>query len=126
MADDTTDPTDPVAPTPPPALAAYIVDGIDRQDVEALAAIEEYARERRAYLAAQTAREPDEDELAGDDEELVDVEDGDDADGGTVVIKRVPCGNDCGGCPHGPYRYVVRRTGDGLNWEYKGPADPDG
>jgi len=53
-------------------------------------------------------------------EQIVDV---DDAEGGTVVIKKVPCGKDCGGCPHGPYKYVVRRERDSLEWEYKGPAE---
>ena len=52
-------------------------------------------------------------------EEIVDTED---TDGGTVVIKKVPCGKDCSGCPHGPYKYVVTREGESLNWEYKGPV----
>lgn len=76
-------------------------------------------RELQAFRDALEARELSEDDLAGDGEEVVDVED---SDTGTVVIKKVPCGKDCDGCPHGPYKYVVRRDGDALNWDYKGPA----
>lgn len=61
----------------------------------------------------------DGDDLAGDGEEVVDVEDG---GNGTVVVQKVPCGKDCDGCPHGPYKYVLGRDGDSLNWDYKGPV----
>jgi hypothetical protein len=54
------------------------------------------------------------------DEELLEVEK---SEAGTVVIKKIPCGKDCGGCPHGPYKYVVSREGDDLNWEYKGRVE---
>ena len=107
-------------PTPPDEIPAYIVEGIDRQGQETLAAIEAYAKERREYLEAAEQRELDEEELADANEELLDVEDN---EGGTVVIKKIPCGKDCGGCPHGPYKYIVSREGDDLNWEYKGPVE---
>jgi len=107
-------------PTPPEEIPAYIVEGIDRQDQETLAAIEVYARERREHLEAIERRNLDEEDLADSDEELLDVEEN---EGGTVVIKKVPCGKDCGGCPHGPYRYIVLREGGDLNWEYKGPVE---
>ncbi len=110
----------PTEPTPDESIPAYIVDGLDRQDTATLAAIEQYARERREYLAALEAQDLDEDELADAGEEVIDV---DEQDGGAVVIKKVPCGKDCGGCPHGPYKYVVRRDGDSLDWDYRGPAD---
>ncbi|MCD2201655.1 hypothetical protein LPA44_17475 [Halobacterium sp. KA-4] len=46
--------------------------------------------------------------------------------GGTVVIKKVSCGKDNCKCQsgelHGPYKYIVRRQGDSLDWEYKGPV----
>jgi hypothetical protein len=109
-----------IEPTPTDEIPVYIVDGIDRQDVETLAAIEEYVRARREHLETLEARDLDEDELADAGEDVVDVTD---AEGGTVVIKKVPCGKDCGGCPHGPYKYIVRREGDSLTWEYKGPAE---
>jgi len=107
-------------PTPADKIPAYVVDGIDRQDVETLEAIEEYARARREHLEALEERDLAQDELADAGEDLVDVED---TDSGTVVIKKVPCGKDCDGCPHGPYKYIVRREGDSLSWEYDGPAD---
>ena len=106
-------------PEPADSIPAYVVDGIDRQDTATLEAIEEYARARREYLEALEARELAEDDIADDGEEVVDVEDG---SNGTVVVKKVPCGKDCDGCPHGPYKYVVRRNGDSLEWDYKGPA----
>ena len=109
-----------VEPTPPDGIPAYIVEGIDRQDQETLAAIEQYARERREYLETLEARELAAEDLADSDEELVDVEESAE---GTVVIKKVPCGKDCGGCPHGPYKYVVSREGESLNWEYKGRVE---
>jgi hypothetical protein len=109
----------PTEPEPADAIPAYVVDGIDRQDAATLEAIEEYARARREYLDTLEARDPAEDDLADDGEEVVEVEDG---DNGTVVVKKVPCGKDCDGCPHGPYKYVVRRDGDSLNWDYKGPV----
>ena len=109
----------PTEPTPADPIPAYVVDGIDRQDAATLEAIEAYARARREHLEALEAREIDADELADADEEIVDTED---TDGGTVVIKKVPCGKDCSGCPHGPYKYVVTREGESLNWEYKGPV----
>lgn len=111
---------EPTEPTPAASIPAYVVDGIDRQDADTLEAIEEYVRARRKYLHAVEAAEIDADELADNSEELVDVEDGED---GTVVIKKVPCGKDCDGCPHGPYKYVVSRDGDSLNWEYQGPVE---
>ena len=59
---------------------------------------------------------------ADDKEELVEVEDNDDT-AGTKVVKKVPCGKDCDGCPHGPYEYRVHRDGKNLKWEYVGPIN---
>lgn len=55
-----------------------------------------------------------------DGEELEDVEE---TGKGTIVVKKVPCGKDCGGCPHGPYRYAYRREGDKVVSEYLGKAE---
>jgi hypothetical protein len=107
-------------PTPPEEIPTYIVEGIDRQDRETLAAIEVYAQECREHLEAVERRDLDEEDLADSDEELLEVEK---SEAGTVVIKKIPCGKDCGGCPHGPYKYVVSREGDDLNWEYKGRVE---
>jgi len=43
---------------------------------------------------------------------------------GCMVVKLVPCGKQCNGCPHGPYAYEVRRVGGKLVWKYLGRADP--
>ncbi|ELZ26526.1 hypothetical protein C475_08872 [Halosimplex carlsbadense 2-9-1] len=99
-------------------IPQYILDGLDRQDVRSLEAIIQYSRERIEELQAEI----NEEELADDDEEVVDV-DVEASPGWTRVVKKVPCGKDCGGCPHGPYVYMVKRTGDGLTWDYRGRAD---
>jgi len=111
----------PAKPVPPKRIPTYIVDGIDRQDHETLEAIEQYARERRGHLDALEDQNLDEEELADADEELVDVDESDQEDG-AVVIKKVPCGKNCSGCPHGPYKYVVSRDGDSIDWDYRGRA----
>ncbi|MFA9427018.1 hypothetical protein [Natronorubrum sp. A-ect3] len=42
------------------------------------------------------------------------------------MIKKVSCGKDNCKCQrgelHSPYNYVVRRKGDSLKWDYKGPV----
>jgi len=110
----------PAEPPPPELIPNYIVEGIDRQDQATLHAIEEYARQRREYLAALEQQALNKEELTDEGEELVDVEDD---KSGTVVVKKVPCGKNCNGCPHGPYKYVVSREGDSLNWDYRGPVN---
>ena len=56
------------------------------------------------------------------DGEVIDV----DTDGENSARVKVmyPCGNDCSGCPHGPYEYQVQRDGEDLNWEYAGRSTP--
>lgn len=107
-------------PAPPAELPAYVTDPIERQDPDALETIRDYVDELLAYHRALEAQDLEDDELAADDEELVDVEEN---EGGTVVIKKVPCGKDCAGCPHGPYKYVVTREGESLTWDYRGKVD---
>ena len=58
---------------------------------------------------------------ADENEEIVEVDENGD-ESGTTVIKKVPCGKDCNGCPHGSYEYTVHREGKILVWEYEGPA----
>lgn len=106
-------------PTPPDVLAEYVVDALDRQTIEKLHAVEEYARELRAYK-----RELQEEKLKEEKEEVLDdpdveVEEG---EGNTYyVIKPQKCGADCecnDGEGHGPYRWKVTPNGDGTeNWE---------
>jgi len=42
--------------------------------------------------------------------------------GGCLVIKLVPCGKHCSGCPHGPYAYQVTKVGGRQIWKYLGRA----
>jgi len=41
---------------------------------------------------------------------------------GTTVVKLVPCGKHCSGCPHGPYAYRVTKVNGKQVWEYLGKA----
>lgn len=107
-------------PDPPADAPGYAVDPLSRQDSDTLRAIADYAR----ALAAWKDRDLDEDEIdIGEDEELVDVQE-DSSSGGTIVVKKVPCGkSNCSKCPHGPYRYRNYRDGSGsVKTEYLGPA----
>ncbi|RLG81247.1 MAG: hypothetical protein DRO40_10020 [Thermoprotei archaeon] len=42
--------------------------------------------------------------------------------GGCIVVKFVPCGKHCSGCPHGPYKYRVVKIGGKQHWFYLGKA----
>lgn len=109
--------------TEPPApddVPQYIIDGIDRQNKDTLLTIEQYTQKRREYLLAEEARDLSQDELSDEEEEVVEMEQ---TSKGTRVIKKVPCGKNCGGCPHGPYEYRVQRHEGDLEWTYVGPAE---
>jgi len=41
---------------------------------------------------------------------------------GCIVVKLVPCGKNCSGCPHGPYAYEVTWNGGRQVWKYLGKA----
>ena len=103
----------------PPDVAQYVIDPLQKQDSEDLRALAEYCEQ----LAAWKDRPVDPDEIEGEVvEEDVDLEDADwddvdeleDTKGISVVEKKVECGDDCEGCPHGPYRYGVYRDGSGT------------
>jgi len=106
-------------PDPPDSIPKYIREGVERQDVQTLQAIATWATQLAEW---QESVDVDEIESDLDDEEKIDdvVED---TGGGTLVEKMVPCGKDCGGCPHGPYTYRVTRSGDSLDWEYLGKTE---
>lgn len=111
-------PTEP-EPTPDESVPAYVRDGVARQDPETLRDIARWATE----LAEWKEREVDAEEIATDlgaDEQIDEIDEESENGGGTIVEKRVTCGKDCDGCPHGPYRYRVTRDGEGLDWEYLG------
>lgn len=107
----------PEPPEPPDSIPTYVREGLDRQDPSTLRDVARYCEDRLEYLEREVATA----ELADSDEELVDVDGS--GERGTVVTKLVPCGKDCGGCPHGPYRYRVTRRGESLHWEYLGRVD---
>ena len=103
-------------PAAPASIPKYVREGVERQDASALRELAAWAEDLAEYRE-QRPIEVDE------DEELVGVEGGDDGTAGTKVVKKIPCGKDCDGCPHGPYEYRVHRDGKNLNWEYVGPVD---
>jgi hypothetical protein len=107
-------------PAPPAELPAYVTDPIERQDPDALEAVRDYVDDLLAYHRTVEAQDLEGDDLADEGEELVDVEEN---EGGTIVVKKVPCGKECDGCPHGPYAYRVQRQGDKVEWEYLGKRD---
>ena len=41
---------------------------------------------------------------------------------GCYVVKLVPCGKHCSGCPHGPYAYQVVKVGGKQVWKYLGKS----
>jgi hypothetical protein len=106
-------------PRPPDELPQYLAEGVPKQDDDTLRALQEWIDELLAYRENVTAEDID----AADGESIQAVEKSSD---GTVVIKRVTCGKDNCKCQrgelHGPYKYVVRRQGDRLEWNYKGPV----
>lgn len=105
-------------PRAPESVPKYVRDGLDRQDQETLQDVIAYCEQRIEYLKAEADRDLNEDELKDEGEEIVEVEEG---DGGTRVVKKVPCGKDnCSTCPHGPYLYLVRRQGGSVVWDYQG------
>lgn len=101
-------------PTPPDAIPKYIHEGMAKQDNRTLRQIIQYAEALIEYHDSQEIE-------ASDSEEIVDKEE---TSEGTVVIKKVPCGKDnCSSCPHGPYKYLAKRQGDKVTWDYQGPAE---
>jgi hypothetical protein len=102
-------------PEHPEEIPKYIREGLEKQDVGTLEEVIQYSRELVEYLTEPPEVEPDE------DEELLEKEE---RSGYTKVVKKVPCGKDCSGCPHGPYVYHVSRSGGGtVDWEYIGPLE---
>ena len=106
-------------PSPPDGLPQYLAEGVPKQDDDALRALQGWIEELLSYRQDVAAEDID----ADDGESIQAVEESSD---GTVVIKKVSCGKDNCKCQrgelHGPYKYVVRRKGDRLEWDYKGPV----
>lgn len=106
-------------PPAPDSLPQYLTDGVPKQNDENLHVLQEWIDDLLAYRQDVVAEEIDVD----DGESIQAVEESSD---GTVVIKKVSCGKDNCKCQsgqlHGPYKYVVQRKGDSLNWDYRGPV----
>jgi hypothetical protein len=104
--------SDVVVPSYPSSLPKYIGEGLQKQDVATLETVRSYVDQLINWLEEP----PSDSELTGNGRQLSTQQ----RDGYTRVVKRIPCGKDCGGCPHGPYEYHVRRTSSKLDWEYIG------
>lgn len=104
-------------PTPPDGIPTDIVDKLRDASPEEL---------RNAIIYAQEVlidREEDSfpiEPAAGED--ILNISE---ADGYTKVVKKIPCGEDCPDCPHGPYLYHVTEetlpNGETeLHWKFLG------
>jgi hypothetical protein len=104
-------------PPAPDSLPNYIVDGVPKQDDDALKDLQSWIDELLEYRYDLDA----EDIKAGEGEEIKEVNQ---TPTKTEVIKKVSCGkSSCTKCPHGPYRYTCWREGDEIKWEYEGPVN---
>lgn len=107
-------------PAPPASIPKYIQEGVPKQDNDTLRDLQGWIDDLLEYR--KDVRQDDIEVEEG--EELKEVQE---TSSGTVVIKKVSCGKD--GCKcnrgelHGPYKYVVTREGDKLNWDYRGPVE---
>ena len=105
-------------PEAPDSLPQYLAEGVPKQDDESLQALQDWINELLAYRRDIATEDID----AGEDESIEAVKESSE---GTVVIKKVSCGKDNCKCQrgklHGPYKYVVRRKGGSLKWDYRGP-----
>jgi len=114
-------------PTRPEAVATYVLDGVDRQDPEALRELAEYADQLAGYKEAEAERELQEDAVdeeppeEWDDDEWEDAledarDDGDVPAGkGTLTTKTVD-GRE--------YYYLQWREGDTVASKYVAPVTP--
>jgi len=103
-------------PQPPESIPSYVVDPLRRQDLDSLREIHTYLEE----LIKTREKTPDLEKEIDEDEKIMKKEE---ESGYTRVIKKVPCGKNCSGCPHGPYEYHVTWNGKSLDWEYKGKVE---
>ena len=109
----------PSQPPAPDSLPQYLVEAVPKQDETDLRALQDWIDDLLTYRHNIDTGEIDVDE--GESIEAVEK-----SSEGTVVIKKISCGKDncrCqGGELHGPYKYIVTRQGNSLNWDYKGPV----
>jgi hypothetical protein len=109
-------------PTPPEGVSTEIVDALSGASVHELRLAIIYAQERLQRAGAD--RSPIE---ARPGEDILRVTE---REGYTEVVKRVPCGEDCADCPHGPYLYHVTQEPhpgdrDHVHWNFIGRVVSD-
>jgi len=93
-----------------------LAKGITKQDDPTLQDVIWFCDDLIAWQESQI----DPEEVAGEDEEIVDTEETSD---GAIVKKMISCGKEtCQSCKHGPYAYRAYREGDKVKTEYLGPA----
>lgn len=116
-------------PSPPESIPQYLVDGVGRQGSETLEELSDWIDE---VVEHRRGRKLETDQIIGEEEKIVDrlaEEDiegdvGEGGEGGTVVLKEIPCGKEgCGACPHGPYAYRAYWRDGSTRTEYLGRAD---
>ena len=102
-----------IRPPAPDSLPQYLTEGVPKQDDADIRALQDWIDDLLEYRQ----------DVAAEGESVEAVEE---SSGGTVVIKKVSCGKDnCkrqSGELHGPYKYIIRRQGDSLDWDYKRPV----
>lgn len=101
-------------PQPSDDIPKYLRDGVKKQDLQDLYKLKEYIVEVIEYRNIDTVTN------VADDEEIMDVQD---SKKGSVVLKKIPCGKECSGCPHGPYKYRVYRKDGDVKWDYIGKPE---
>lgn len=124
----------------PPELPPYALDGInDSRTISELRELAEYCNRLADYKErsldldeaevdgeiiadASGEKEPEGDELS-DYVQDADVEELENTKGVALQSRHLTCGDDCAGCPHGPYLYALFRDETGeVTSEYKGKA----
>ncbi len=116
-------------PDAPDSLPEYVAGPVERQSPEKLRALSAWAAtlaDAKADQAQQDAQEPpnlgDDTDTDYEGTETLDAEEVPtvpDSVGNVYVHKmRVDCGPGCGGCPHGPYKYLKYWDGDRVRTRY--------
>lgn len=105
-------------PEPPAAVPASVSESVRELSDHQLRELMDYCGALLQFHEQQLREEIE----AGPGEELVRVEE---REGYTEMVKRIPCGEDCENCPHGPYLYHVRTVpdeegGSHLSWRFIG------
>lgn len=132
-------------PAPPDDVAAYVVEGLQRQSVEDLERLADYCHELIEYRTRPlepidaegtvVRREPQKEQTSEERrtarkevesmerEQLMELSDEELRRYGSLQKRKIPCGKDCSGCPHGLYRYLVFRDSKGtVTSRYAGKA----